>query len=276
MKELFVKSAFLSSALVIVLVIPLAAHAAGDGEIRKHLLAVGHLYEEVEYDHALQRIQLARQLPCSTEDEVTLSLYEGIILCEMSNQTQGAAAFKAALLLRPEAKLPVRVAPKIETLFQTVQQQVKSELASLAAPREAEPPKERHVEATPRPLPSVALPPTAVSSSAPRREALRRHALIPALAGGALAVAGGVSWTLSRGELGQLRGDDARLATMDDVRRSMSRGNTLQTVGIGLLSAGAVGLAVSAGMYMLGAPEPSLALGVSTDGTSAFVQGKWP
>lgn len=275
MRAYLVKSA-IQGALVLVLVVPIAARAASEGDVRDSINAVSSLYENLEYDHALQQLQFARQLPRGMDEEVTLALYEGIILCEMSKQAQGATSFKAALLLRPEAKLPVQVAPKIETLFHTVRQQVKSELASSLARREAERPKEPQADAAPPPSPPPALAPTTASSSAPRREMLRRQALIPALAGGALAVAGGLSWTLSRGELEQLRNNAPRLATMEDVRRSTSRGRTLQTVGIGLLSAGAVGVAAAAGMYLLGAPQQPMTLGVSTDGASAFVHGTWP
>ncbi len=276
MREHLVKSA-IQGALILVLVVPLAARAASEGDVRTSITSISRLYESLEYEHALRQIQFARQLPRGTEEEVTLSLYEGIILCEMSKQAQGSASFKSALLLRPDVKLPVRVAPKVEALFQSVRQQVKSELASMLARREAESPKAPQPEAPAQPAPAPALPPpTKVSSSAPRRDTLRRHSLIPAIAGGTLVAAGGLAWTLSRGELNQLRNDDPRLATMDDARRSMSRGRTWQTVGVSLLSAGAVGLTTAAGMYLLGAPEQPLALGVSTDGTSAFVQGKWP
>ncbi len=274
-REHLVKSA-IQGALLLVLVVPLAARAASEGDVRTSITSISRLYESLEYEHALRQIQFARQLPRGTDEEVTLSLYEGIILCEMNKQAQGSASFKSALLLRPDAKLPVRVAPKVEALFQAVRQQVKSELASMLARREAESPKAPPPETPAQPAPAAALPPPTVSSSAPRRDTLRRHSLIPAIAGGTLVVAGGLAWTLSRGELNQLRNDDSRLATMDDVRHSMSRGRTWQTVGVSLLSAGAVGLATAAGMYMLGAPERPLALSVGTDGTSAFVQGKWP
>jgi hypothetical protein len=274
-REHLVKST-IQGALLLVLVFPIAARAASKGDVRNVIHSVNRLFESLEYDHALHQIQLARQLVRGTGEEVTLSLYEGVILCEMSRLEEGAASFKAALLLRPDAKLPVQVAPKVAALFQTLQQRAKSELAALAARREAETARAPRVEAPPRPALSLALAPPTVSSGAPRREVLRRRSLIPALAGGALAVGGGLSWTLSRGELDRLRNDDPRLATTDDVQRSMSRGRTLQTLGIGLLGAGAVGLATAAGMYMLGAPEQPLALGVSTDGTSAFVHGRWP
>ncbi|WP_239470602.1 hypothetical protein [Archangium violaceum] len=89
-------------------------------------------------------------------------------------------------------------------------------------------------------------------------------------------MAGGISWAISRGTLNQLRTNDPRIATREDVQRNVSRGNTWQTVGISLLGAGAAGLVTAAGMYVLGSPDQPVSLGVSTDGTSAFVHGRWP
>ncbi|PTL84551.1 hypothetical protein DAT35_05590 [Vitiosangium sp. GDMCC 1.1324] len=124
--------------LILVLVIPFAARAAGEGEIRNYIFSISRLYESLDYELALNRIQLARQLPRGTDEEVTLSLYEGIILCEMGKQEPGATAFRAALFLRPDAKLPVLVAPKVKALFDSVRKHVKSEMDSLGAPREKE------------------------------------------------------------------------------------------------------------------------------------------
>ncbi|RKH17796.1 hypothetical protein D7V77_35220 [Corallococcus sp. CA041A] len=88
----------------------------------------------------------------------------------------------------------------------------------------------------------------------------------------------GVSYLLARGEQSKLRGDDKGLDSLDAVKRSASRGRTYQAVGLALAGAGVVSLGISAGMYLLGrSSEPqTLAIDASTDGTSAFVQGRWP
>jgi len=142
-------------ALFLALVLPLAAHAASEGEIHNYLRSVNRLYESLDYEIALSRIQLARQLPRGTEEEVTLSLYEGIILCEMGKQKPGTTAFRAALLLRPSAKLPVQVAPKVEVLFESVRKQVKQEVDSLHPPSGTEKlsvQTEQNLETPPAPL----------------------------------------------------------------------------------------------------------------------------
>ncbi|MFY0526535.1 hypothetical protein ACN28I_26470 [Archangium gephyra] len=116
------------------LVLPFAARAANEGEIHNYIRSINRLYESLDYELALNQLQLARKLPRGTDEEVTLSLYEGIILCEMGKQKPGASSFRAALLLRPDAKLPVQVAPKVEALFESVRKQVKQEVDSLRPP----------------------------------------------------------------------------------------------------------------------------------------------
>jgi hypothetical protein len=100
--------------------------------------------------------------------------------------------------------------------------------------------------------------------------------LVSAAAGGSLLATGGLFFGLSKGERARLRASDARLGTLEDVRRSASRGQTYQTLGLGLMGAGLVGLGVATGLHLLGKPEEPVSLTVSTDGTSAFVQGRWP
>ncbi|WP_073559842.1 hypothetical protein [Archangium sp. Cb G35] len=111
--------------------LPFAAPAANENEIRNYIISINRLYESLDYEFALNQIRLGRQLPRSTDEEVALTLYEGIILCEMGKPSMATSAFRAALLLRPDAKLPVQVAPKVEALFEFVRKQVKQEVASL-------------------------------------------------------------------------------------------------------------------------------------------------
>ncbi|SEN34601.1 hypothetical protein SAMN05444354_1394 [Stigmatella aurantiaca] len=259
--------------LVLLWVIPTVVRAEGSAEVQTHLLSIQRLFDDLEYERALSQIQRARQVPHGTEEEVILTLYEGVLQCELGQQEQGKAAFKSALLLKPEAKLPVQVAPKVNSLFESVRQQVKQEKAALFAQREAERLK---AEAVPPGVQTSAFPAAAVSERASSMGDLRRYSLVPATAGGALAVAGGVAWGVSRGQLNQLRNDDPKLATMEDVQQRISRGRTWQTVGVSLLSVGAAGLAAAAGMYVWGAPDKPVALSVGTDGTSAVIQGMWP
>jgi hypothetical protein len=262
--------AMLVAGLLALGVLPLPAHA--QGKFERHLTAAVRLYQSLEYERALTQIELARKLPHSSEQEVELSLYEGIILAESGKQESSAAAFKSALLVQPEAALPVKVSPKVKSLFESVREQVVRELAALAP--KPEPPK---VEpAPPPPAPIAAAPPMAVASQSSLRTSLRSAAPIMAIAGGTLVVAGGISWAISRSELNRLRSDDLTLNSREAVNQSVSKGRTWQTAGVTLLGVGTAGLLAAAGGFLLGTSEEPMAVGLGTDGTSAFVYGRWP
>lgn len=138
--------------LALLLGVPEAAHAKGQektaGEALKELDA---LYEDLDYEKALEEIKLARQGPRSKREEMLLSLYEGILLCETGRQSQAEMAFRSALLVRQDVALPVVVAPKIDHVFEVMRQRVKAELASL-------PPSARSEKPASSPPPPTAAP----------------------------------------------------------------------------------------------------------------------
>lgn len=247
------------------------ARAQGASEVQAYLLSVKRLYEDLENESALKQIARARTLPRTQEEEVTLSLYEGVIQADLSRWEASAAAFKAALTQDPEARLPVRVSPKVEQHFETVRQEVNQELAARAKPPPAPAPP------PPLPAPPEKEPePEAAVAQVQTRSFTRPQVLIPAITGGVLLVAGGATWAMSRQELSRLNNDDPALTTREEAHSAASRGSTLQTVGVGLLGAGVVGLGIATGWYTLGQSSNELSLKLGTDGTSAFVQGRWP
>ncbi|WP_163995813.1 hypothetical protein [Pyxidicoccus caerfyrddinensis] len=280
---------------VLLVLVPLGAHAAPGPEVRPYLVSVGRLYEDLEFERALEQLVTARHLCRGLEDDVALSLWEGILLAELSRTEQANAAFKAALFLQPEARLPAKVSPKMSRQFEALRVGVKRGLArgerapeAPAPAAVADAPRKELVESPRVEAPSPVVPatleapvaraevPLARGPETRTESSLRSRAHLPAIIGGALAAAGGVSWALSRTELSKLRSADASLATPADVDRSVSRGRTLQTAGVGLVGAGVVGLGVAAGMYLLGAPTEHVSVSMGTDGTSALVSGRWP
>ncbi|HEX8701848.1 MAG TPA: hypothetical protein VF815_23675 [Myxococcaceae bacterium] len=318
--------------LVLALLRPTPAFSKGEDEMRGYLLSIHRLYQDLEYERALAQIERAKAVARTTDENVALSLYEGVVLADMSRWAESSAAFKEALFLRPDAKLPVKVAPKVAQHFEKVRESVKKELQGgskppevsaqtpapkpappAAAPKPAapvipevrpEPKPEQKAEAKPEPKPvakaevkpeapkpapkaevkpeaprPVPLPPEAVPvapTMATGRSFLRPRVLIPAIAGGVLLAAGGTSWAMSRKELSRLNNDDQSLDTREEVRSVASRGSTLQTLGVGMLGAGVVSLGIAAGMYASSTPSSDGALMMGTDGTSAFVMGRWP
>jgi hypothetical protein len=90
-------------------------------------------YEELDYERALEHLQNARRLARTPEQEVTVSLHEGIVLGDMGQQEQSRAAFKKALFLSPEAKLPLKVSPKLADDFELARAEVRAEQQDSAA-----------------------------------------------------------------------------------------------------------------------------------------------
>ncbi|WP_147443502.1 hypothetical protein [Corallococcus sicarius] len=264
---------------------------AQQGMVQMYVRSARQLYDNLEYERALEQLSRARAHSTGEADDVLLSLYEGVLLADLGKNEASTTAFKAALLLQPEAKLPVKVSPKVERRFEDVRRQVRRKLANQAArgvdpgaPPGLEPGAQaRPVEETPAVVASQSMPvaqaePSPASAEVSGRRGLRERAWIPAAVGGALLVGGGVSYLQSRHERSRLRNDDESIETVQDLDRSVSRGRTSQTVGLVLAGAGVVGLGVSAGMYLLGAPSAPAKVGWSlgTDGTSALVFGRWP
>ena len=80
--------------------------------------AIKRLYGQLDYEQAFNQIQTARRHPRVVQDEVQLSIYEGLILYELGKLSASGMSFRAALLLRPNASLPELVAPKVEAICQ--------------------------------------------------------------------------------------------------------------------------------------------------------------
>jgi hypothetical protein len=88
---------------------------------------ISRVHSKGDYERALELIGLARQRPLGTSELVLLSLYEGIILYELSRFVESGDAFQMALLIRPDAQLPEPVSPKIESHFETIRKRVQQE-----------------------------------------------------------------------------------------------------------------------------------------------------
>jgi len=254
--------------------LPLAAQGQ---TVETAVLSVRQLYDDLEYEQALEQLIHARSLAKSVEDEALLSLYEGVILADLGRSLAADAALRSALLRRADSTLPVSVSPKIEQRFEALRREVKRQLA--AQPHAATipslsdvPPPSRRVATAPQVAEEG---PGASSEAVPHPGDIRGRAWLPATVGGVLLAGGGVSYALARREWSTLRREQGPYARLRDIG---SRGSRYQTLALGLASAGAVGLGVAAGMYLLGKPSTPSAprLGLGTDGTSAFVTGRWP
>jgi len=235
-----------------------AAPAGGSrsDDVRRYILAASKLYESLDYDQALEQLASAKALGPRADEQVEISLYEGIIYADMSgHRDQSQAAFRAALLLKQDAQLPVKVSPKVERDFEQLRRQVVQELARS---RKTAPPPPRGDRSTAGDRPAAAaaspslLPPASAqppaqgpgpASGAPLFGG--KVPLVPVALGGA-AVAAGVGGTvfglLTRSALDQAQAatfqDDA-YAHWQDASRTAPVANTL-FVAAGLLAGSAV------------------------------------
>jgi hypothetical protein len=123
---------------------------------------IKRLYEDLDYEGALTRIQRARKGPLSAREEALLQLYEGIILSERSGMKQGGGAFESALRAWPTATLPVEVPPKIQAFFDETKQRVARELAAAPPPKG----KDEALAETPAPKPILTPAPETLATPA--------------------------------------------------------------------------------------------------------------
>jgi hypothetical protein len=114
---------------LLLVVVPSKGLAAPGPAVQPYLLSVSRLHEALAFERALEQLVTARRLSSGVEDDVALSLWEGILMAEMGWKEEAAAAFKAALFLQPDAALPTRVAPVISEQLESLRGEVKQSLA---------------------------------------------------------------------------------------------------------------------------------------------------
>jgi tetratricopeptide (TPR) repeat protein len=195
------------------------ALAADDFE--RYVAAARRLYENLSYERALDQIQRARRISRGVEQDVILGLYEGIILADLGRWGEAREAFFTALLLQPEATLPLNVAPKVEEEFEAQRVRARKELAQLQAPRvkpgaapsgsEKAPPPVASTDRPEQARPGQLMPTESSPALTPTVEAEPRPVPVVSLALlGAGVVAGGLGAYFGASANGQL--SDARVA----------------------------------------------------------------
>lgn len=280
---------------------PLMAWAQEDFE--QGVDTARQLLESQRYEEALVQIERLKPRAPDKEQRADLDIYEGLVLSNMGRRTQDRAsvAFRSALQLNPQARLPVKVPPRLERTFEELRARVLKEQAGRpgpmpevpaevpSSPLAAEPMRagagvSGDLDMTDRlrllsqwsaltapapPAPSVSVPVTETF----RYKASRPRVLVPAITGGALVVSGGVFWGLAKREQSRLQNEDLRERTLEDARLMAARGERYQNWAVGATVAGGVALGVATVLYVLQVPKPPVTLG--TNGSSAFLQGAW-
>lgn len=112
---------------------PAATKTAGQADgFQARLKEAASLYEELEYEQALDALTRARALAKTDDERTQVSLYEGIVLADLGQRPRSLAAFREALSLKLEVQLPVKVSPKVARDFEAVRSEVRTERAVLA------------------------------------------------------------------------------------------------------------------------------------------------
>ncbi len=104
--------------------------AQAQDDFQRSLLAAEQLYKSGEKERALAQLQRVRELARGLAQDVAVALREGIVLADLGQWAKAQTAFREGLLLDPEARLPLRVSPKLERDFEEVRTQVRKELGS--------------------------------------------------------------------------------------------------------------------------------------------------
>jgi tetratricopeptide (TPR) repeat protein len=124
-----------SCALVLLLSVSAAAE---ETDFQKYYNAALRLHESLEYERALDTLGNARKVAVSLDEQAKVNLAEGVVLADLNRFDEARSAFKAGLLLTPDAPLPMKVAPKVNAEVEALRARVKKELAPLLAKQDAE------------------------------------------------------------------------------------------------------------------------------------------
>ncbi|RJS21298.1 hypothetical protein DRW03_18000 [Corallococcus sp. H22C18031201] len=91
------------------------------------------LYEDLEYEQALGLLKRAHQSSRGASDDTAVFLLEGIVCADLGRWEAARSAFRSALLQQPEARLPLKISPKVEREFEAERVKARQELARRTA-----------------------------------------------------------------------------------------------------------------------------------------------
>ncbi len=231
------------------------AASAQQTAAQRRVAAAAHLYEELEYERALDQLSKAKAGHRTIADDLAIALYEGIILADMGRPEESTAAFREALRLKPDAVLPVKVSPKVQGEFEKIRRERSEETPPPA--RQSATVAEDRPE---RPKPPPSLEPTAAptdlhltqtSSSGMTLKRATPYALLgAAVLTGAMGAYFGVKSRNNVNGARQATSTEAALSRLDNANSQAKLANVL------FAGAGAAG--IGAGLtYWLWRDEPA-------------------
>ena len=134
----------------------LSGTAAAEETFSDHIAGAVALYDNLDYERALKRLEDARKLARTPAEEATVDLYSAVVLGELGRPLECKDAFVAAFSASPNAKLPFALSPKIREIAEKARQQVKTSMATVQHPGgdSSSPPATPNVQTVSPPAPS--------------------------------------------------------------------------------------------------------------------------
>jgi len=158
---------------ILVLVAASVMFPAGAGAARgaqsgnPYLSAAKKAFEDLDYEEGLKALRKARAVRSPSRERVMIELLEGVLSGELGNPDRALKAFRAAMRLDANAKLPYSVSPKVQVLFDKAKREASPRKSSRTR-RTSEP----SVQADPSPqTPPPDAPQVAQTESPPAQEA---------------------------------------------------------------------------------------------------------
>jgi tetratricopeptide (TPR) repeat protein len=248
---------------------------ADESDAERSLRSAAALYENLEYERALEQLRRAKSLARTPEEDVKVLLYQGMVLSDLGRRKSATKAFQAAFNLDPDAKLPVQVSPKVQKLFDRTRTKVLRQIgpAGLRRLREARDTRVRATPAAAPPAPETPpvpeAPPTPetppetpppvaesakpVAPTPPPKPDIRPWAWLPAAVGVAAAGGGTYLYFRARADYNTLAGGQL---TPEQALAVRNTGQMRQTIGFALIGVGAAGVLAAGALALFGGPTP--------------------
>jgi hypothetical protein len=232
-------------------------------DVGRYLDAAQAFYEKLDYERALDQARRAEQFSRGPDDDVKIALIEGIMLASLARDEDADAAFRKGLALKPEAKLPYEVSPKIQQKFESV----RSEVTKVVGVRQL---PEFSSSTAAKPLPET----SEVVADAPTSNG-RPLAWVLGGTGVVCIAAGTVSWLVAKGRYDSLTNGGitpaVALQYKNDGPTYQTAGWVLTTVGIAAVGTAAILLAVNGR-----SDDVEASLLVTPAGASLGISGVFP
>ncbi|QSQ11850.1 tetratricopeptide repeat protein [Myxococcus landrumensis] len=119
---------FLAVIVCVFGVLPPRANGA-EGVVQREIAEAIRLYEDLEYELALERLKRASSLSHDASEAVSMALLRGIILADMGRWDAARKDFQDALQRQLDVQLPLSVSPKVSREFEAQREKLRGTLA---------------------------------------------------------------------------------------------------------------------------------------------------